>query len=51
VVKGHDLQMKVEGRTGAMSSPEYAMVAENGHGSGSKLTFLGDDRYTMDDAT
>lgn len=51
VVKGRDLNMKVEDRTGSMSAPEYAMLADNGHGSGSTLTFLGDERYAMDDAT
>lgn len=51
VVKGSELKYKIEDRTGEMSAPEYAMVSQNAHGGGSKLTFLGDERYAMDDAT
>ncbi len=51
VVKGSELNLKLADQTGYMQSPAYAILAENAHGTGSRLTFLGPDRYAIDDAS
>ena len=50
VIKGPDLHYKVPDGTGFMSAPAFALGGAQGQGSGSKLTFLSDERYQLDDA-
>lgn len=51
VMKGPDLHLKLDDETGYMNTPEYAIATEQAHGKAEKLTFLGEQQYTMDDAS
>ena len=50
VMKGPDLHLNLGDKTGAMTTPEYAIAAEHAHGKAQQLTFLGENQYTMTDA-
>lgn len=50
VMKGPDLHLNLEDKTGAMTTPEYAIAAEHAHGKAQQLTFLSENQYTMTDA-
>ena len=50
VMKGPDLHLNMADKTGYMNTPEYAIAAEQAHGKAQKLTFLGENEYTMQDA-
>lgn len=50
VMKGPDLHLNLTDKTGYMNTPAYAIAAEHAHGDAQKLTFLGENDYTMRDA-
>jgi LPS-assembly protein len=51
VVRGPDLDLKLDTQTGKMDKPQYVLATEHARGRADKLEFLGEDKFGLDSGT